>query len=122
MQQPKSRPNLYIVGLGACEVDVPEPAAPPAQVTQDQLVEILTLEKELELIRRRLLVKRLKVAAALMGGATVEAGRHEAIYDTKRNGPGRLTISAFTGGIVNKYAIEGLDSDKCLFKPSFAMS
>ena len=109
----RPQPQLYIVGsVVAHEDEVPIPVEPPVPVTQDQLVEILTLEKKAEMLRRQIFIKRAKVAVALINGAAVEAGRHEATFNHKSR---RVDISAFTGGIIDQPEAEL--PGKCLFKP-----
>ncbi len=96
------------------EEDKPAPVAPPSRVTQNQLVEILTLEEEARMIRHEILMKKLKIASAVLAGATIESGRHECVYDRRR---GRVHVHAFRGAIM-RHSPNKEEGPDFFFQPS----
>jgi len=69
---------------------------PLAEVTQDQLVEVLVLKEEIRMIHERIRQKEVEIAALMLQGAPVQYGRHSAALDAKK----RLRIHPFRGAIL----------------------
>lgn len=95
---PAQQAKLQVVRQsGEPAEDKSNPADFPEPVTQRELVEILTLEEEVRLIRHEIMMKKLRIASKIQRGAVVESGLHEYNKD-------KLKIYPFRGAILRQWA------------------
>ena len=69
---------------------------PLAEVTQQQLVDVLVMKEEIRMIRERIRRKEVQIAALMLQGASVQYGGHTITLDGKK----RLRIYPFRGAIL----------------------
>ncbi len=69
---------------------------PVEPVTQHQLVDILCLEEEIKIIRKRIRNRKTQLAAAIAAGSHIESGAHTAVLDAK----GQVRVYPWRGAIL----------------------